>query len=292
MTAAEQPETTALHPATRMGAATLGVADLARSIDFYTRVLGLHTLSQDGLQATLGAGQAPLLHLQEIPGAQPQPPYSTGLYHVAILLPTRADLGRVLINLSRTRYQVSGFSDHLVSEAIYLDDPDGNGLELYRDRPREQWNWDGSSVRMASDPIDLNGIVAEVEQPDAPFTGMPQGTTIGHMHLRVGDVAQAEAFYGGLIGFDVVARWPGALFISAGGYHHHLGLNTWHSRGAPPAPENAVGLRRFEIIVPDATAQAQVLARLESAAVPYQRDEDSAALFADPWHNHIALKTA
>lgn len=294
LTLTQQKAVSPIHPDARMGAATLAVADLSRSIDFYTRVLGMQVLNQGGsttTTATVGSGATPLLHLREIPNAVPQPDYSTGLYHVAILTPSRPDLGRVLLNLARTQYQVSGFADHLVSEAIYLNDPDGNGLELYRDRPRHEWGWENGTVKMASDPIDLDGIVASVDDPDAPFTGIADGTVIGHMHLRVGNIPQAEAFYHGVLGFDIVASWHGASFVSAGGYHHHLGLNTWHSRGASPAPENSVGLRRYEIVLPDEEARGTVIGRLDAENIPHTT-EGEAVLVDDPWRNQIALTTA
>lgn len=280
-----------LHPAARMGAVTLAVSNLAKSVDFYRNIIGLTRLNEGSSnEAVMGVGKTPLLILQAIRGAVRQPDYSTGLYHVAILVPSRPDLGRFLINLARTQYPVQGFGDHLVSEAIYLADPDGNGLEVYRDRPRDEWQWEGSKVKMATDPVDVEGIVAAVENPAAPFTGMHEGTTIGHMHLRIGDVPQAEAFYSGIIGFDVVATWHSALFVSAGGYHHHLGLNTWHSRNAPPAPANSVGLREYTIILPDSEALAQVVSRLESAGIVVAQ-QDNDVLVNDPWQNRIRLTT-
>jgi catechol 2,3-dioxygenase len=290
-----QPETTTtsatLHPATRMGAVTLAVSNLAKSVDFYTNALGMKVLAQDGGKTTVGAGTTPLLHLVEIAGARPQPDFSTGLYHVAILVPSRADLGRVIINLARKQYPVGGFGDHLVSEAMYLSDPDGNGLEIYRDRPREEWKRNGDQIVMATDPVDVEGVVASVDDPYAPFSGMPDGTTIGHMHLRVGDVAQANAFYHGILGFDVIADLGrSALFVSAGGYHHHIGMNIWHSRNAPRPPENSAGLREFIIIVPDADAQSQVVSRLDSAGIAYERQNND-VLFDDPWGNRIRLIT-
>ncbi|MBC7815127.1 MAG: VOC family protein [Burkholderiales bacterium] len=277
-----------IQPATHMGPATLAVADLARSVDFYTNVLGMTVLNAGENGSTMGAGTTPLLHLQAKPGAKRQPEHSTGLYHVAILQSSRPDLGRVVINLARTQYQVGGFADHLVSEAIYLDDPDGNGLEIYRDRPREEWRRNGNQIVMASDPIDLDGIVASVEDPEAPFTGMPDGTTIGHMHLRVGDIPKAQAFYQDVLGFDVVAKMPSALFVSAGGYHHHIGMNVWHSRNAPPAPADSVGLQEYGIVVPDTDAQGEVLARLNAVGVTHEM-QDADALFSDPWSNRIRL---
>lgn len=282
----------ALPAATQMGSATLAVASLTRSIDFYTTVLGLAVLNEpapSGAQdAWLGAGTTPLLHLIEINPARRQPAYSTGLYHVAIRVPTREDLGRVVLNLARTEYPLGGASDHLVSEALYLDDPDGNGLEIYRDRARDQWQWDGSQVRMGTVRLDINAVVASVPDPDAPFTGMPDGTDIGHMHLRVGNIPKAEAFYVGVLGFDVVFRMPTALFISAGGYHHHLGMNTWQSSSAPPPPPDSVGLREYTIVVPDADALHHVTQRLTAAGIGYQQN-DSEVVVDDPWSNTIRL---
>jgi catechol 2,3-dioxygenase len=277
-----------IHPATHMGPATLAVADLARSVDFYTNILGMKVLKESENGSTVGAGTTPLLYLQAKPGAKRQPERSTGLYHVAILQPSRPDLGRVVINLARTQYPVGGFADHLVSEAIYLDDPDGNGLELYRDRPRSEWQWNGSQVKMASDPIDMDGIIASVEDPEAPFTGMADGTTIGHMHLRVGDIPKAQAFYQDVLGFDVIAKMPSALFVSAGGYHHHIGMNTWHSLNAPRPPADSVGLQEYVILVPDTDAQGEVLGRLSSGNVSYET-QSADVLFDDPWGNRIRL---
>jgi catechol 2,3-dioxygenase len=280
-----------LHPATHMGPTTLAVSDLSQSVDFYSSVLGMKALDQKPGETTMGAGSRPLLILRELPGARPQPDYSTGLYHVAILLPTRADLGRVIINLARRQYPIGGFGDHFVSEAMYLSDPDGNGLEIYRDRPRSEWQWNGSQVVMGTEPVDVEAVVASVENPDAPFAGMPDGTVVGHMHLRVGDIPKGEAFYRGIIGFDVVAKMPSALFVSAGGYHHHLGMNIWHSRNAPRPPADSVGLRQYTIVVPDADTLGQLQQRLSDAGVTFDQREDG--LFVDdPWGNRIRVVTA
>ncbi len=236
---------------THIGAVTLQVADLARSVDFYTDIIGLQVLKQAEQNTLMGVATTPLLDLWEHPAAHPQPDYSTGLYHVAILTPSQADLGRVLLNLSLTQYPVSGFSDHLVSEAIYLNDPDGNGLELYRDRPRDEWVWHGDQLKMANERLDIEGIVASVADRHTPYSGMADGTTIGHIHLRVTDINKTRAFYQDIIGFDVMAGWSSALFMSAGGYHHHIGANTWHSHNAPPPPAEAVGLLSYSVMVPE-----------------------------------------
>lgn len=283
----EPSQPTAIDPGTEIGWTALTVADLQRSLDFYTGVLGFQQLDRQAHSATLGADSQPLLLLVEQPGAQPRPPHATGLYHVAILLPSRTDLGHMLGRILRD-YKLDGYADHLVSEALYLSDPDGNGLEIYRDRPRSEWRWQGSQVVMASDPIDLPELVRSAEQSGQPWQGLPAGTVIGHVHLQVADLAQASAFYHGLLGFDIVAQLPGALFVSAGGYHHHLGLNTWQSRGGPLPPANAAGLRLFTLSVPDQAAQAEIAERLRAAGVPVTTQAD-ALVFNDPWRNTIVL---
>lgn len=278
---------TAIDPGTAIGWTALTVADLQRSLDFYTGVLGFKQLDRQEHSALLGADTEPLLLLIEQPGAQPKPTRATGLYHVAILLPGRIDLGHVLRRIV-TDYKLDGYADHLVSEALYLSDPDGNGLEIYRDRPRSEWQWQGRQVVMASDPIDLPELIRSAEQSGHAWQGLPRDTIIGHVHLQVADLQQASAFYHDLLGFDVVAQMPGALFVSAGGYHHHLGLNIWQSRNAPPPPANAAGLRLFTLSVPDQQAQAQIAERLRAAGVLVQ-EQDDALLFNDPWRNAIAL---
>lgn len=274
--------------ATYLGTVNFAVADLARSVDFYTRVIGFQIIEQNDRRAVLGVAGQPLLIVEELKDARRQPARTTGLYHLAILLPSRADLGHWLLHMERLQYPVQGFADHLVSEAVYLADPDGNGLEVYRDLPRSEWKWDGKQVRMATDPIDLEGIVASVPDRTVVWSGAPEGTTVGHIHLRVGNIALAEAFYHRVLGFDVVAHMPSAIFLSAGGYHHHIGANIWQSAGAPPAPEDSVGLRQFTIVLPHDEAQIQVIKSLENAGVPYVRD-GSAVLVDDPWKNHIRL---
>ncbi|WP_119069648.1 VOC family protein [Aggregatilinea lenta] len=280
-----------IHPGTHPGTVHLTVSDLARSLDFYRRALGLRVHHQDAGTATLGAGANDLLALVEQPGAQAVHGV-TGLYHFAILLPSRLDLARTLRHLAETRTPLQGFADHLVSEAIYLPDPDGNGIELYRDRPRDEWNWDGTAVRMATDPLDVDGLLAELQGDDAPYEGMPPGTVMGHVHLHVSDLAVAQAFYCDVLGFDLITRYgDAALFVSAGGYHHHIGLNTWAGVGAPPPPPDAVGLRYFEIVLPDAPALAEVLARVEAARLPSAPHADG-VLLHDPSRNGILLRAA
>jgi catechol 2,3-dioxygenase len=205
------------------------------------------------------------------------------------LLPTRADLGRWLRNWLDRGNPLPGQGDHLVSEAFYLSDPDGNGIEVYRDRPRSEWQWEGGRVQMDSLPIDINGVLAAAE--GKPWEGFPSGTTIGHMHLQVGDIPTAAAFYVDTLGFDVVAEMPTALFISAGGYHHHLGMNIWHSRGAKAAPEGTAGLRDFTIVLPDDAARHRVLERVTASGISPEWEND-AVVVRDPWGTKVVLKVA
>jgi catechol 2,3-dioxygenase len=279
---------TSIHPDTGIGLVTLRVANLDRSLSFYEGVLGFRRIELTAGKATLGTQDGtPLLGLQELPGASPQPFRSTGLYHVAILLPSRADLGRILLRLAEAGIEI-GQADHLVSEALYLSDPDGNGLEIYRDRPRASWRRENGMVKMATDPLDLYSLVEEGKRDALPWEVLPAGTRIGHIHLRAGDIPQAERFYHTILGFDITARLPSALFLSAGGYHHHIGMNTWQSRGAGPAPETTVGLQTFVIALPNQDALAEVRARLAAHGIPVKEQGDD-LIVADPWLNQIRL---
>jgi len=282
-----------IDPNTNIGAAHLTVADLDRSERFYRDVLGFRELARDGDTLALTAdGATPLLELTELLGAPPKPARATGLYHFAILTPSRLDLARSLRQLAEMRYPLSGASDHLVSEALYLDDPDGNGIEIYRDRPRAEWPRMGGQIRMATDPLDVDGILAELERDDRPWDGLAPATTIGHMHLHVADLKAAEAFYHGVLGFDIIVRYgPSALFVSAGGYHHHIGLNTWAGVGAPPAPAGSAGLRHFVVRLPDQAALDAVLARVREAGVAIE-DHTDGALVRDASKNAVVLATA
>src|SRR5579884_1743486 len=286
--ALQQERPTSIDPRTRIGLVALNVADLARSVRFYTEAIGLQVIERRDDEAVLGAGGAPLLVLHEQPGALPwMTDRMTGLYHFAILVPTRGDLGRWLAHYFTTGYPPPGQGDHVVSEALYLRDPDGHGVEVYADRPREGWVWENGRVRMGGGPVDVRGIIAEGEK-GGPFQGMPAGTTIGHVHLQVGDLKAAERFYHGVLGFDLVAGGDTALFVSAGGYHHHLGLNTWHSAGAPPAPPDVATLRYYTIALPDEAAAKAVLARLDAAGIAH-REEGSTIAVDDPWGHTILL---
>lgn len=240
-----------------IGEVTLGVSNLERSLAFYTEVIGLTMASRDEATAALApAGGRVIVRLEQLARPLPRPRRSSGLYHFAILVPGRAALGRSLRRLGEARWPLSGASDHLVSEALYLDDPDGLGIEIYRDRPRETWRMmtDGE-VAMATEPLDLDSVLAE-PGADRPWQGLESGTVIGHVHLHVPDLDTAEAFYCHQVGFTpMLRRYPGALFVAAGGYHHHLGLNIWAGRGAPEPPPTAVGLRGFTIEARDLTVE-------------------------------------
>ena len=278
-----------IDPATQAGAVALTVADLNRSVAFYTRALGFVLLRRTGSQAILGVGDTPLLVLNEQAGVLPwMVDAATGLYHFAILLPSRADLGRWLGHFFAQDYPPPGQGDHVVSEALYLRDPDGHGIEVYRDRPRAGWRWIDGQVQMGGGPVDVRGMLAEAKAAGKPWAGLPEGTYLGHIHLQVGDIDQAERFYHGVLGFDVVARSASALFVSAGGYHHHLGMNTWHSQGAAPAPEGTATLRFFTLALPTAEARAAVVARISNAGIPVQ-ETGNVVVVRDPWQNRILL---
>ncbi|HEY5293974.1 MAG TPA: VOC family protein [Gaiellaceae bacterium] len=235
-----------LPASTHMGAVELTVADLERSLGYYRDSIGLELLSSEDGEASLGAGGRELLHLVEEPGARPADGY-TGLFHFALLVPERADLAHWLTHAARDGVQLTGASDHFVSEALYLRDPDHHGIELYWDRPRALW--EGQVNRMGTWPLDVDGLLAET--PAAPFEGLASGTAMGHVHLRVANVDDTVHFYRDVLGLDLMTQLgPQAAFLSAGGYHHHLGANTWESAGAPPAPAGTAALRRFTIVVP------------------------------------------
>jgi catechol 2,3-dioxygenase len=276
-----------LPAATAIGAVTLRVADAQRSLRWYRDMLGLELIEQSPERLVLGAGGQPFLDLEVRPGATPRDENTTGLYHVAILVPDRPSLGGVLARIAAAGVRL-GASDHLVSEALYIWDEDNNGLEIYRDRPRDEWKWDGHEVRMATDPLDLRNLGQAAIAAGKEREPMPAGTRIGHVHLQVGDIAKAGAFYCDVLGFEKTAGRHGALFVSAGRYHHHIGMNIWHSRNAPPPSANAAGLVIFEIVVPDRAALASAKARLEAAGVETEKDGDGLR-FQDPWRTAVRI---
>jgi len=277
-----------LDPATTLGAVRLRVADLAGARSFYERALGLEARA-DGEVVALGVPGGPaLVELREQADAAPRRPGASGLFHLALLLPSRAELARALWRLARERVPLTGASDHLVSEALYLADPEGNGIELYRDRPREEWERDGGELRMATLPLDLDPLLAEA--PAEPEAAIAPGTRLGHVHLQVADLRAAEAFYGGALGFEAMVRgYPGALFLAAGGYHHHVGLNTWASRGGPPNEQGVRGLERFEVVLPGERELTAAAERLAAAGAP-ARQVAEGLLARDPFGNDVLLR--
>lgn len=252
---------------TTVGAVRLRVADLAGVAGYYESTLGLIPAERENGMVRLGPeGGPPLLELVSAPDAPPRPACSTGLFHVALLVPTRAGLAQALRRIATAGGRLMGASDHLVSEALYLRDPEGNGIEVYRDRPREEWKRHGGEIEMATLPLDLDGVMGALEPGEDAPGSMAPGTRMGHVHLEVSDIAPAERFYAGALGLDVTVRsYPGALFVSAGGYHHHVGLNTWQAAGAPPPPEGALGLDHYELVLPTPAERDAAAGRLAGA---------------------------
>ncbi len=276
----------------RPGAVRLTVADRDVAQGFYERSLGLRALESSDELVRLGTSDGGLLvELVGRPDAPPRPARTTGLFHLAILFPSRLDLARALHRVAGSGWRLTGASDHLVSEALYLTDPEGNGIELYRDRPRKEWSRSNGEVMMDTLPLDLESLIQELPAGDADSGPAPEGTRMGHVHLQVADLAESEAFYAGVLGFDVTVRgYPGALFVSAGGYHHHLGLNTWAGEDAPAPPPGSRGLDRYEIVVPSKAELDAVAGRLDAAAVETERDEQGVHA-ADPSGNRLVIRT-
>ena len=256
-----------IDPALAIAGVHLRVADLAAETAFYRERLGLETLSESGARRVMGAGGRPLLTLIEDRAARPAPG-TTGLYHFALLLPSRRELGNALARLASTGTPLTGVADHGVSEALYLDDAEGNGIELYRDRPRAEWPRSGDTLRMTSDPLDLGALLSAADPDAERLLPMAAGTVMGHVHLHVPHLEPARAFYCATLGFDLMQRLGhSALFVSAGGYHHHLGLNVWKGVGAPTPPPGALGLERFVIRLGSRSAIEAVRRGLEAAGV-------------------------
>jgi catechol 2,3-dioxygenase len=279
-----------IDPRARIGAVELAVADLDRAREFYERSVGLRTLQSAGGRASLGPEGGPaILELVADPDAPPRPPGTTGLFHFAILVPDRRDLAAALRRVGDSGWRFSGASDHLVSEALYLSDPEHNGIEIYRDRPREDWDYEGDQVRMATIPLNLAEVMEALDGAD-PASPMRAGTRIGHVHLNVSDLDSTEAFYSGGLGLGVTVRgYPGALFLAAGDYHHHVGANTWAGEGAPRPPLGALGLRRYELLVPDLGELDAVESRLAAAGADVHRTDGELAT-TDP--SGIAVRVA
>jgi catechol 2,3-dioxygenase len=280
-----------IHPGAAIGAVRLTVSNLGRSQMFYERALGLSATELDDGALALGvAGERPLIELHGDQSAPRLNRRATGLYHLAVLVPTRRDLAFALKRLADERAPLDGASDHLVSEALYLSDPDGNGIEIYRDLPRGGWPYEDDQLQMATNALDLRGVLSEIDGAEEPQRQAPSGTRIGHVHLQVAELEHSEAFYNGLLGFDVVVRgYPGALFVSAGGYHHHIGMNTWHSAGSTPPAPGSVGLRSFEVALPGGEELERVLARVRAAGITPETAPDGATIVRDPSGNAVQL---
>lgn len=273
---------------TTLGAVSLTISNLKQSLAFYQNNLGLTLQRQEGDTAWLGAGSCTFLILTENPHARP-PTRNTGLYHFAILTPSRHALAQSLRRLAETRTPVTGFADHGVSEAIYLPDPDGNGIEIYRDRPRTEWPYENGQLQMITDPIDLDGIMAELRAKDEPWTGLHPDTVLGHMHLHVADIPQSVQFYRDVIGLDLMQYFGNSAgFLSAGGYHHHLGINTWNGIGAPPPPPGSIGLRWFSLVLPDQASLAKAVEQIQANGIPLEAQGEGWFL-RDPSQNGVVL---
>lgn len=270
-----------LHPATKLGPVYIRVTDLHKSVWFYEEVIGLRALNRKQNIVEFGTvDNQTLLIIEADPNFEILPPQShSGLYHFAILLPDRASLGLALRNLAKHNVPL-GQGDHEVSEALYLNDPDGNGIEIYADRPRNTWHRNSNGdYRMGTDPVDVDGLLAASE--GLSWHGLPSGTVMGHVHFHVGDLEVAKQFYCDVLGFERTSYYANqALFIAAGGYHHHIGLNIWAGMGAPSTPENAVGIKYFTIVLPDLAELEVVLDRLKEANIHFEKNENYAYLEA------------
>jgi catechol 2,3-dioxygenase len=289
-----------IHPATLPGHVALTVADLDNQVLFYQQVLGFQLHWRDGNQAGMGAGGADLLRLTQQPGLK-RYRHVTGLYHFAVLFPNRRALARAIARLFSLRYP-NAPTDHIMTKTTYLDDPEGNGIELYAESPEDgMFTMEGGKfvTRRADgtesdgrEPLDVEALFRLLDEDDELDQPAPEETRIGHVHLHVRNVDEAVNFYHGVLGFDVMgtARLFRAAFVSAGGYHHHIGLNTWQGEGIPPAPADAVGLRYFSVVLPDKPALDTVLERVREAGIPMEQTAEG-TLVRDPSNIAVVLTT-
>lgn len=273
----------------RIGAVTLVVHDLDAVSRFYQDVVGLAVLDRHNDTARLGSGNTALIELVRDSAARRRSSREAGLFHTAFLLPGRADLGAWLFHASQRGFALQGAADHLVSEALYLADPEGNGVEIYADRPTDQWPTEGGGYRMASDPLDFRSLVEAAG--DHRWQGFPDGGEVGHVHLQVGAISPAERFYGELLGFDLTCRYPGGSFFGSGGYHHQLAANIWNSHNAPPRTEPVTGLAHLELFARERPVVDSTAARLAAAAVAIAPIDGGFAV-QDPWGTRIHLRTS
>lgn len=279
------------QPHTFVGQVDLKVENLERSLKFYQEILGFSILERYEKKAILTAdGKMPLVSIQQPKDVAPKQSHKTGLYHFAILLPSRADLGSILKKIIDSGYPLHGGSHHGISEAIYLEDPDGNGIEIYADTSPETWKWQSGLLAAEGKPLDFNGLLAEGR--DKKWEKIPSEALIGHIHLSVSELEKAEVFYKQGLGFDVVMRIPKqAVFFSTGKYHHHIAINIWNSIGAPAADENSVGMSWFSLIFPTNEAREKVIEQLRDLG--YQlKTENGRFIVEDPSKNAIWLKVA
>jgi catechol 2,3-dioxygenase len=286
-----------IHPATKVGPVSLTVANLENQLAFYQQALGFQLHRREGSEAVLGTGERELLHLMERAGFKRYRGV-TGLYHFAVLFPDRRELARAMARLFALKY-TNYPTDHIMTKTTYLDDPEGNGIELYTESPEDgEWIMDETfSARRADgtlsngrEPLDVKALFSHLKEDDKLDVPIPEETRIGHVHLHVRDVDEAVDFYHGVIGFDVMgnAKTMRAAFVSAGGYHHHVGLNTWQGESAPPPPADAVGLRYFAVELPDQSALDEVIARVDETGISANQTEEGLLLY-DPSQNGVLL---
>ncbi|AOV08031.1 VOC family protein [Sporosarcina ureilytica] len=272
-------------PNTFVGQVNINVTNLESALTFYQEIIGFQVLEQTARKAVLTTdGQTGLLILEQPVNVIPKEGRSSGLYHFALLLPTRADLSIFLRHLLKTGYKF-GASDHKVSEAIYITDPDGNGIEIYRDRPSSEWTWSNGKVTMMTDPLDGDSLL---EESTADWNGLPADTIMGHIHLHVSDLQKAEEFYKNALGFSIVSHYPQASFTSTGGYHHHIALNTWQGVGVPAPKQNSVGLNWYTLVFPSEEVRGQVIEQLQKIGAPVLAEND-VFMTEDPSGNKIRL---
>ena len=281
-----------IHPKTRLGTVHIIVSNLQRSLEFYEYAVGLGVNQrQDDTAHLASGGLEPLLHLTELPWSE-SPTYSTGLYHFALRVPTRKELAMACHRILERGITIQGCSDHIVSEAIYLHDPDGNGIEIYCDRPSENWRDETGSICMGTQPLAISGLLAELEACHGTREVIHPKTSVGHIHLHVGDLADAEQYYCGVLGFELVQRYgTSAAFVSAGGYHHHIGFNTWASAIHHPSPLGATGLHSYTVCLPHRRALSDVADRIRYSGHLLEEHKD-VFLARDPSGNCLMLATA
>ncbi|RAP28054.1 hypothetical protein C2W64_00520 [Brevibacillus laterosporus] len=276
------------YPYTFVSQVHLIIENLERSVTFYRDMLGLQVLHRTETKVVFTTnGKTPLVTIEQPDKVVPKEPRTTGLYHFALLVPQRADLANILFHLLQKGYPLQGASDHLVSEALYLADPDGNGIEIYVDRPSKTWVWDGDNVGMSTEPLDIEGLLQENKEQD--WQRMPSETIMGHIHLQVADLKQAEEFYTQGLGFEVTSRYGSqALFISTGKYHHHIGLNTWGSAGAPAPSPNSVGLQSYTLVLSDEESRERMVQQVKNMGASII-EENGVIITKDPFGTTIHL---